>query len=180
MKEGLLFASGAHVARVAYKAYGPYGFLLLLCALLLGACTRPALYEYAVVNPHGWLTTDTIRFTLLQVPRDGDYTLSLGVRYNHLVPYADLWLVVEQRYVGEGDAPVTRVGEECRCRDTLHLAMPVAVNLWQSNGSVFHVSEAPAVTAHFTARQMPVKLLVYHVMNHQCLTGIMEVGVKVE
>jgi len=155
----------------ANKSYRPQllFFLLSLSLLALSSCRqRPVLYDYVPVNPHGWQTTDTLRFTLPAVPADGDYTLSLGARYNSQFPYEDLWLVLEQRYLS------------VRRRDTLHLAMPTEKPTWQTNGIAYHEAEAPVTTTHLTPQQMPVELLVYHVMRHQCLTGITEVGVKVE
>lgn len=148
----------------------PHLFLLfIISSLALSSCRqRPVLYDYVPVNPHGWQTTDTLRFTLPAVPADGDYTLSLGARYNSQFPYEDVWLVLEQRYLS------------VRRRDTLHLAMPTEKPTWQTNGIAYHEAEAPVTTTHLTPQQMPVELLVYHVMRHQCLTGITEVGVKVE
>ena len=148
----------------------PHLFLLfIISSLALSSCRqRPVLYDYVPVEPHGWQTTDTLRFTLPAVPADGDYTFSLGTRFNSQYPYEDLWLVLEQRYLS------------VRRRDTLHLAMPTEKPTWQTNGIAFHEAEAPVTTTHLTPQQMPVELLVYHVMRHQCLTGITEVGVKVE
>lgn len=166
-----------------YRCYGPHLLFSIfsLFALSLSSCRqRPVLYDYVPVNPHGWLTTDTLRFTLPAVPADGDYTFSLGTRFNSQYPYEDLWLVLEQRFVGAGDDAATIVGDECRRRDTLHLAMPTEKPTWRTNGIAFHEAEAPVTTTHLTPQQMPVELLVYHVMRHQCLTGITEVGVKVE
>lgn len=151
-----------------YRRYWPY-LLFIISLLALSSCRqRPVLYDYVPVEPHGWLTTDTLRFTLPAVPADGDYTFSLGTRFNSQYPYEDLWLVLEQRYLS------------VRRRDTLHLAMPTEKPTWQTNGIAFHEAEAPVTTTHLTPQQMPVELLVYHVMRHQCLTGITEVGVKVE
>ncbi|MBR0274208.1 MAG: hypothetical protein IJQ59_09015 [Bacteroidaceae bacterium] len=135
---------------------------------MAASCSRPVLYDYAPVDPHGWLTTDTLRFTLSEVPADGDYTLSLGARYSSLLPYEDIWLVLEQRT------------DECRHRDTLHLATPVEMPTWQTNGTALHQAEAAVTTTHLTPQQMPVELLVYHVMRHQSLTGITEIGVRVQ
>jgi len=175
-----------------YSSYSNYSFyslyrrywshlLFIISSLALSSCRqRPVLYDYVPVNPHGWLTTDTLRFTLPAVPADGDYTFSLGTRFNSQYPYEDLWLVLEQRFVGAGDDAATIVGDECRHRDTLHLPMPTEKPTWQTNGIAFHEAEAPVTTTHLTPQQMPVELLVYHVMRHQCLTGITEVGVKVE
>lgn len=163
-----------------YSSYSNYSFyslyrrywshlLFIISSLALSSCRqRPVLYDYVPVNPHGWLTTDTLRFTLPAVPADGDYTFSLGTRFNSQYPYEDLWLVLEQRYLS------------VRRRDTLHLAMPTEKPTWLTNGIAFHEAEAPVTTTHLTPQQMPVELLVYHVMRHQCLTGITEVGVKVE
>ena len=143
--------------------------LLLCCAFVLCSCNRPALYEYQAVSHDGWLSTDTLRYELKGVPHDGWYSLTLGVRYDDTYAYDDLWLVVERR-----------LGDHSRLRDTLHMTALQDTVGWQPRGSVLHEHEEMAAATRFTTQQMPVRLLVYHIMQRQRLTGIVDVGLKVE
>ena len=140
-----------------------------MLAFALCSCNRPALYEYQAVLHSGWLSTDTLCYELQGVPHDGWYSLTLGVRYDDTYAYDDLWLVVERR---EGD--------NSRLRDTLHMTALQDTVGWQPRGTVLREHEELATATHFTAQQMPVRLLVYHIMQRQRLTGITDVGVKVE
>ena len=144
--------------------------VFLLCAFALCACERPTLYEYQAVPQEGWLCTDTLRFELDEIPHDGWYALTLGVRYTNTLPYDDLWLVMERRQ-----------GEHYRHRDTLHITalQNDSVN-WQSQGIVLHEREELVTATRFTTQQMPIELLVYHIMRSQSLTGISDIGVKVQ
>lgn len=146
-----------------------YGLILLFCAFVLCACNRPPLYEYQAVSHDGWLSTDTLRYELKEVPHDGWYSLTLGVRYDDSYAYDDLWLVIERRQ-----------GDHARLRDTLHMTALQDIVGWQPRGSVLREHEEMAAATRFTAQQMPVHLLVYHIMQRQRLTGIMDVGLKVE
>ena len=145
------------------------GLFLALCAFALCSCDRPALYEYHAVSQSGWMSTDTLRYELKEVPHDGWYSLTLGVRYDDTYAYDDLWLVVERRQ-----------GDHSRHRDTLHMTTLQDTVGWQPRGSVLRVHEELATSAHLSAQQMPVRLLVYHIMHRQRLTGITDVGLKVE
>ena len=159
---------------------------ICLWAMMLTGCLcacrqRPLFYVYQPLPSGEWHTMDTLCFELAEVPADGRYQVSVGVRTTNLYPYEDLWLVVERR-----DA------DDSRHRDTLCLQvngeqgtgglrrsgqqMPV----WQTAGTVIHECEDSVATLDLTVQRMPVRLLIYHLMRRQSLTGISDVGVKVQ
>lgn len=143
-------------------------FIFSLFTLFVSSCTRrPAIYSYQPVNTSGWYSTDTLRYVMPELPHNGIYTLSLGARIGNRMPYNDLWLVLEQRY-----------GADYRHRDTLHLEL--VKDERYANGNILHTRESKVTTAHYTTQQMPVEFLVYHIMRHQNLTGIYEIGLKVD
>ena len=159
----------AHEANRPHRAYRTCGLFLLLFAFALGACDRPVLYDYQAVSSEGWLSTDTLRYQLEEIPHDGWYSFSLGLRYTNALPYQDVWLVLERRQ-----------GDHFRRRDTLHMTALQDSLSWQANGPILHEREEVVSASRLTAQQMPVLLLVYHIMQRQRLTGISDVGVKVE
>ncbi len=146
---------------------------LAVCAF--GSCwmtscqKRPALYSYQPVDVHGWACTDTLRFTLTELPQDSLCTFSVGVRTSEHVPYQNLWLVLERRW-----------GEDFRQRDTVELRLTDAQGEWQTQGNILHEEEVFVTAKKYNAKQLPLELLVYHLMRQQRLTGVMEVGVKVD
>lgn len=144
---------------------------LLVSCLFLGACKKHTqFFTYQSVNQEGWNCTDTLWFQLDELPHaDDDSTLSIDIRYTNRYPYQDLWLVMEQR-----------TDPDSRQRDTIHMDLSMRPNAWQVKGNVLHELDTTATVCHFTQRRTPVKLLVYHIMNEQTLTGIIEIGVRLQ
>ncbi len=144
---------------------------------LLTACQqRPVLYQYTKVSQEGWHSFDTLYYEVPSLPAAGTYTFTLGARFTNSYPYGDLWLVLEQRYGGDSIS----LTPEVRHRDTLHLQADFMANKWQSRGTTFHDVEAEVTTTHLTPQQMPLKLLVYHIMRRQRLKGISDIGVRMD
>ena len=152
----------------------PFPYLLaclLVSCIFLGACKeRTRFYTYQPVNPDGWDCTDTLCFQLDELPyKEGYSHLNIDIRFTNRYPYQDLWLVMEQR--AELDS---------RQRDTVHLDLTKSPNPWQVKGTVLHELDTTAAVCHYQQKQTPVKLLVYHIMNEQTLTGITEIGVRLQ
>lgn len=146
---------------------------LLLCCLSCRNSVR--LYSYQPVDLHGWSCTDTIHFEL---PADSAavlHTYSLGVRFTEQIAYRGLWLVLEQRGVPTGE-PVQQPPYR---RDTLYLPLTRDNGTWMASGIVYHEAQAICTAAH-TTPHVPLTLLVYHIMPKQEISGILEVGLKVE
>lgn len=142
--------------------------LAAAAALALAACDgRPLMYEYQPVDVSEWTTTDTLRFDLPPAPRAGRYALSVGLRATDIIPWRDVWLVLESRTA------------DVRHRDTLHILLASDRAHWHTRGTVLHETEQHAATLSLDSAQQ-AQLLVYHIMPEQALKGLTEVGVKAE
>lgn len=140
-----------------------------LALLALGAC-QPLVhyYHYQPVDPLGWALTDTLLFTVPVSSNPQPHNVSLGIRFREQQRYRDLYLVLEQR-LQHGAA----------LRDTLHLHLANERGRWQARGVVLHEHEVAATPARLDTLN-PTTFLVYHVQGPQIITGITEVGLKVE
>ncbi len=148
-------------------------YIILLAALLLCAACRPRteFCNYQPVSTEGWESTDTLRFEFTPLTAGNAYLASLGLRFTDMMPYQDLWLVLERRIVQRRDTLARR--------DTLHLPLGSDSGHWQVQGNVLHETDIPVDTFSLSDEQ-PVTFLVYHIMSRQSLPGITEVGLKVE
>ncbi|MBQ7444304.1 MAG: hypothetical protein IJS59_10660 [Bacteroidaceae bacterium] len=138
----------------------------LAMVLAVAACgRRPLIYEYQPVATQEWNATDTLRFHTPPAPRAGRYAVSVGLRASDMVAWRDVWLVLESR---------TR---QNRHRDTLHIILASDRARWHTRGNVLHETEQSAAVLNLDSAQ-EAQLLVYHIMAHQALKGLTEVGVK--
>ena len=156
-----------------------FGLLYALVGGLLFCClscrNSVVLYSYLPVDPHGWSCTDTLHFELSADSVAALHTYSLGVRFTEEVAFSGLWLVLEQRpFLTEKalQLPPPR-------RDTLYLPLTDDKGKWNATGVVCHEVQA-VCTAAQTPPNIPLHLLVYHIMPKQEISGILEVGLKVE
>ena len=144
--------------------------IIALCTMhlcLLFSCRPTTLYyHYEPVNPEGWSVTDTLRYELPQAASDRLYTLSIGVRFNQKLRYQDLFLVVEQR-------------QPIPSRDTIQMHLANERGRWQARGVTLHELETVVAATRLDTTQQNT-FLIYHIMHPQEITGITEVGLRVE
>ena len=134
---------------------------------LLSSCRPRTLYHhYEAVNPVGWSVTDTLCYELPPALSGRLHTLSLGVRFNQEFRYQDLYLVVEQR-------------QPTPSRDTVHVHRATDRGRWQTRGVVLHDRETVVTATRLDTIRQNI-FLIYHIMSPQEVTGITEVGLKVE
>ena len=139
---------------------------LIVGTFLLVSCRpRPIMHAYQPIPGQAWSRTDTLRFDLPYMPDAAESQVSVGVRCTNQLDYQDLWLVVEQR------TALVR-------RDTVHFIMADLNGQWLSMNPFLHADELAAGTVSLTTPES--QLLVYHVMQPFTVTGISEVGIKVE
>ena len=139
---------------------------LIAVSIGLTSCRPKAIfYSYQPISGQMWSRTDTLRFDLPHVEDASLWQVSVGVRCTNRLEYQDLWLVVEQR---------TAVVK----RDTLHIIMADLNGQWLSLNPILHTTEQPACTISLATPES--QLLVYHVMRPFTVSGISEVGIKVE
>ena len=146
---------------------------LLFCSL---SCRNSVLlYSYQPVDSHGWSCTDTLHFELPADSLAALHTYSLGVRFTEEFVFSGLWLVLEQRFVPTDKTmqiPPPR-------RDTLYLPLADDQGRWNASGVICHEIQAVCAAAQ-APPNIPLTLLVYHIMPKQEVSGILEVGLKVE
>ena len=146
---------------------------MLLC--ILSCRNHVRLYSFLPVDPHGWSCTDTLRFELPGDTIASFNTYSLCARFSEKVAYRGLWLVLEQRAT---PAESLQQPPSPR-RDTLYLPLAHENGKWEANGVIVHEAEA-VCTATQIAPKTPLTLLVYHIMPKQEISGVLEIGLKVE
>ena len=132
----------------------------MLC--ILSCRNHVRLYSFLPVDPHGWSCTDTLRFELPGDTIASFNTYSLCARFSEKVAYRGLWLVLEQRAT---PAESLQQPPSPR-RDTLYLPLAHENGKWEANGVI--------------APKTPLTLLVYHIMPKQEISGVLEIGLKVE
>ena len=142
--------------------------LAVLTLTFLTACRpRAIICAYQPVTIEGWQATDTLRFSLPQIPDTKPYAFSVGVRTIDRIPYRDLWLVMELR------------SDTITTRDTVYVLLASDRARWQTRGNILHEIEQPAATHQLCEGQQP-EVLIYHIMSAQQMPGITDVGLKVE
>lgn len=145
---------------------------LLLVLLLMAACDqRPAAYDYRSLPVDGWEPADTLRFHVDTLRADGIYALTLGLRTNEAQPYAyeDLVLVVRQRWHSPESETVDTLTLPLQADD----GQPTARGVTRTQ-HVFPLGSQPR-SAGQTA-----DILVHHIMRCEMLTGVTEIGIRLE
>ena len=140
-----------------------------LIALSLAACTGgTVLHSYKPLPREGWDRCDTVRFDLPEAERDIDGTLFIGLRTTANIHYQDVVLAVEQHL----DAPFAY-----RC-DTVRYPLADAEGFALSPGVNHHQYESQQVPFHLQKGQSG-SVRIRHLMRHEVVPGITEVGIKV-
>ena len=146
--------------------------ILLAAAIIIGSyiltSCRPnaIMHTYQSIPDQAWSRTDTFRFELPHVPDETkEWQVSVGVRCTNHLAYQDLWLVVEQR------TAIVR-------RDTLHIILTDLDGQWLNLSPILPTTEQAVCTVNLATPGS--ELLVYHIMQPFTVSGISEVGIKVE
>lgn len=141
---------------------------VISCCMGLAACQQGVVYHvYQPVDNIAWERTDTLHFDCPRLADGGRFRCSVGIRFQEQMPYRDVNLVLEHR-----------IGNEHQ-RDTLSLMLTDDDGKWLTQGVALHEYEAEAATIEVPATAT-VELLIYHIMPRQSLTGLTEVGLKIE
>lgn len=151
---------------------------LLAVALALAGCNRQTVYShYEPIATEGWQRNDSICFVIPNIPEDGTYAQTIGLRTDNVFPYKSLTLVIETKRYEETDNHGEKVGErkETIRRDT--------VNIWitDDEGNILgtginhyqYEMGLPDITLH---QGDSMHVSVYHLMRRECLPGITDLG----
>lgn len=132
------------------------GYLLII--LLLTSCHRGTVYHtYMSVSNNKWDRTDTLVFALdSSIPQNSKYELNIGIRHLDSYPYQDIWLTLNN--------------------DTLHLYLADKEGNWKGDGigDLRHLTYT--LNSEFQYNSVP-ELRVTHIMQHNPLPGIHDIGI---
>ena len=135
--------------------------LLLLVLLLITSCTgHNRFHSYLPVNKDGWKRTDTLCFHA--VPTDtekGRMEISLGIRHTHRYPYRDIWLAIGQ--------------------DTLHINLADEQGRWKGKGIGDMRLVQQEASISLTDMDSCGTIRIHHIMQHDPLPGISDIGIEV-
>ena len=144
--------------------------LLLSMIVMIVACTQSTIYHhYEPIDDNGWSRTDTIQYELPTVPEDGDYHISLGLRYNELFPYQGLWIVAETSL----HHPTASYLDTLYFRTTDEDGRPTG------KGLSLVQADTLLTTLHMPKGQKG-QVCLRHIMIREVLPGIKDIGVKLE
>lgn len=138
--------------------------------MTLTACTTDTLlHRYESLPAEGWERRDTVCFDVPQQAEDFSGTLTIGLRTSANICYQDIVLAVEQ--VGENP-------KACRC-DTVRYPLTDAEGNALTGGINIHQYETQHVPI-LLQKGKSTTVRIYHLMRHELIHGITEVGIKIE
>ena len=143
--------------------------LLLLSPILLSCMGGTVFHCYKPLPAEGWERSDTVCFDIPKAEADIDGSLFIGLRTAAHVGMRDIVLVVEQ--CGEG-AVVAR-------RDTIRYLLNDAEGNALAPGVNYHQYENLQTSFHLR-KGKDASVRIHHLMTHEVIPGIMEVGIRIE
>ena len=143
--------------------------LWLALSLMMVACDNGTLlHSYMPLPVEGWDRRDTVCFELPGTEEDFNGTLTIGLRTKAQIGIRDVVLAVEQC---DEKASVLR-------RDTVRYSLTDEEGYALSKGVNTHQYET--VRLPLQAQKGHGNIRIHHLMMHEILSGITEVGIKVE
>lgn len=135
--------------------------LVPLVLLLLMSCTgHNRFHSYLPVNKDGWKRTDTLCFHAVPIDTNRNcMEISLGIRHTHRYPYRDIWLTIE--------------------KDTLHIDLADEQGRWKGKGIGDMRLIQQESTINLTKMDSCGIIRIHHIMQHDPLPGISDIGIEV-
>ena len=135
--------------------------LLPLVLLLITSCTgHNRFHSYLPIDRNGWKRTDTLCFHAIPTDtNESSLEISLGIRHTHRYPYRDIWLVIE--------------------KDTLHIELADEQGRWKGKGIGDMRLIQQETTISTTDMDSCGTIHIHHIMQHDPLPGISDIGIEV-
>ena len=147
-----------------------HSLLFPLSGLSLAACTGGTLFHsYKPLPAEGWDRRDTVCFDLPKAETDIDGTLFIGLRTAANISYQDVVIAVEQHF----ETP-----SSYRC-DTVRYPLADAEGFALSPGVNHHQYETQHLPIHLQKGQSG-SVSIHHLMRHETLPDITEVGIRID
>ena len=143
-------------------------FYLLLSSVILSCTGGTVFHSYKPLPAEGWERRDTVCFPLPQQTEDINGTLTIGLRASAPVGMQDIVLAVEQCL----QSPAAY-----RC-DTVRYPLTDAVGNVLGKGVNTIQYETQQLPIHAQKGQSGI-IRIHHIMNRETVSGITELGIKV-
>lgn len=147
-------------------------FYLWGLLLLITACHRsPIAYEYQPTPTDGWEPGDTLHFTTDTLTESGTYQLHIGVRTATAIsyPYHSLWLVIQQDWQRPSHQQTDTIEYQLANRQGDKIGQGVTLYQYELPVTQIQLEEGNYA-----------QIRVHHIMRNDLLTGIADVGIKLE
>ena len=142
----------------------------LLIGLFLSSCTGNTLYHsYQSLPAEGWDRSDTIRFDVPEAKQGINGSLFIGLRTVAHIGFRDIVLAVEQ---------CDDAGKVCRC-DTIRYPLTDEEGNALTKGVNTHQYETQQLPFRMRKGQSG-SICIHHLMRREMISGITEVGVRIE
>ena len=151
------------------RAVANSSFFILHSSLLISCIEGTLFHSYKPVAGEGWERRDTVCFDLPQAAQDFNGTLTIGLRTIEHVGMQDIVLAVEQC---DESAAVCR-------RDTVRYPLTDAHGDALTRGVNHHQYETQHLPISMKKGQGG-SVRIYHLMRHETMHGITEVGIKID
>lgn len=139
----------------------------LLVALILYSCNQQVVFShYEHIDIGEWLKSDTLTFTVSDIPDTASYQFQLGMRSTTDYPYTQLSLIA---HVHTQTSSIDFV-------DTLHIDIADKKGNILGRGKSFFQYDVPMPSMQLNAGDT-LTVSIRHNMRHEHLPGISEVGV---
>ena len=135
--------------------------LFPLVLLLITSCTgHNRFHSYLPINKDGWKRTDTLCFHAVPIDTNRNcMEISLGIRHTHKYPYRDIWLSIG--------------------KDTLHIDLADEQGRWKGKGIGDMRLVQQEASISLTDMDSCGTIRIHHIMQHDPLPGISDIGIEV-
>lgn len=153
------------------KYYNIVFTILFVSGILsLTSCDKHTIsHRYHCINSDGWYRSDTLFFAIDSIESDNTYHFILDLRTTNDCPYKSLWLTVEKELCPNATF-------EC---DTIEFVLTNQQH--QRTGTGIHLLQySKEIKSTYLNRGTNGSIRIYHIMNDDCLTGIRDIGIRIE
>lgn len=142
---------------------------MVVATVLLTTCTDGTfLHRYLPITDEGWGRADTLRFSLPDISRTGDYPVSVGLRYGNRFPYTGMWV----------EAEIRLFHPSLVCRDTLYIPISDENGHSLGQGVSLQQHEVPLTTLHLQRGQQGT-IRLRQIMMREVVPDISDVGIRI-
>lgn len=153
------------------KQYKILIIIVLVSGIMsLTSCDKYTIFhDYQPISTDGWAATDTITFKIDSIPTDDIYHCALELRTTTSCPYKSLWIATEKHC--SPNSTYTCDTLKFVLTDQHHHQKGTGIHLLQYSKNI------GTIELH---RGGNCIIRIYHLMNDECMSGVSDVGLRIE